>query len=205
MNSFFSLGALLGISAAFSPGPFQSLVISESLVGGWRRAAPITFAPLIADIPIAGVLVFVLYQVPESFLNAIRFAGALLLFYLAWRLWKQMEAGINADQSETSSNARRGFLWGVLMLFLSPGPYLFWSLINGPILLNALDLSIWHALAFVGSFYFFSIGGLLLIAYLLSKLGRLNERAHQGLQFASLGLMLLIALLLIQQGIAASA
>lgn len=146
MLPFALQGLLLGISAALSPGPFQSLVIAESLVGGWRRAAPITFAPLVVDIPIAGLLVFALKQVPDSFLNTVRIAGALLLFYLAWRLWKQIRAGSDTDQSETSANAQRGFLWGVLMLFLSPGPYLFWSLINGPILLNALDLSIWHAI-----------------------------------------------------------
>ena len=49
MLTFFLQGLALGVSAALSPGPFQSLVIRESLLGGLRRAAPVTFAPLLAD------------------------------------------------------------------------------------------------------------------------------------------------------------
>jgi threonine/homoserine/homoserine lactone efflux protein len=137
-------GVLLGISAALSPGPFQSLVIANSLVGGWRKAVPITFAPLIVDIPIAGVLIFVLSQVSESFLNAVRFAGAVMLLFLAWQLWGQIRSGGSSQESpntESKENGsqRGGLFWGVIMLFLSPGPYLFWSLILGPLMLKALS------------------------------------------------------------------
>jgi len=201
MIPFLVQGAVLGISAALSPGPFQSLIIAESLVDGWRRAAPITFAPLIVDIPIAGLLVFTLTQVPGTFLTFVRFAGALLLLFLSWRLWGQIQKESSDIASERAEKRRSGFLWGVLMLFLSPGPYLFWSLINGPILLDALDLSIWHAVAFLGSFYFFSIGGLISIAYGLSRLGRLSVLTRRKLQLSSLVLMLVISLFLFQQGL----
>ncbi|MFN8375327.1 MAG: hypothetical protein U0694_20920 [Anaerolineae bacterium] len=40
-----------------------------------------------------------------------------------------------------------------MMNFLSPGPYLFWSLINGPLLIQALNTSPLHAIAFLLSFY----------------------------------------------------
>ena len=201
MIPIFVQGALLGISAALSPGPFQSLIIAESLVGGWRRAAPITFAPLIADIPIAGILVFTLTQVPGTFLVFVRLAGGVFLLFLAWQLWGQIQEGPCDDPRDRAEKRRSGFLWGVLMLFLSPGPYLFWSLINGPILLEALDLSIWHAIVFLASFYFFSIGGLISIAYVLSRLGGLNRHTRRKLQVSSLVLMLVIALFLIQQGL----
>jgi threonine/homoserine/homoserine lactone efflux protein len=45
-------GAALGIAAAITPGTFQTYLISESLTGGFRRSAPIAFAPLISDLPI---------------------------------------------------------------------------------------------------------------------------------------------------------
>lgn len=135
------------------------------------------------------------------FEHTVRIAGALLLLYLAWRLWQQIRAGIHVEQSETSTNAPRGLRWGVLMLFLSLGPYLFWSLINGPILLSALELSIWHAVAFLAAFYLVSIGGLIALAYLLSRLGDLSERVHRSLQFFSLFLMLAIAAFLLRQGL----
>lgn len=204
-ESFFSFvlqGAAIGISAALSPGPFQSLIIAQSLLGGWRRAAPITFAPLLADIPIAVVLVFAMNQVPEGFLRLVHIAGAALLVYLAWSLSREMRTGSSGSDNQLPAlPARRAFFQGVLMIFLSPGSYLFWALINGPILLRGLEQSIWHGLLFLAGFYFFSIVGLLLIAYALSRIGQLSARGRRALQTGSLVLMLAIAALLVFQGL----
>ncbi len=195
-------GALLGISAALSPGPFQSLIIAQALMGSWRRVLPIAFAPLLGDIPIAFALVFLLNQVPETFLRYVRFAGAILLLFLAWGIWKQIRA---TNENMTASDVRqlgagRGLFMGLAMLFMSPGPYLYWSLVLGPLLLSALAISLWQAFAFLLAFYFFSIGGLIAIAYLVSTLGRASKRLHSGLQSASLALMLIISAYLIYDG-----
>jgi threonine/homoserine/homoserine lactone efflux protein len=138
---FLLQGSALGISAAFSPGPFQSLVIAKSLVGSFRRDAPVVFAPLIADLPIAGVLVFAVNQIPAGFLDGVRIAGAGLLLYLAWGSFKTMQAAPPAGDPPVSSGTtiRRGLIKAKMMLFLSPGPYLYWSLVTGPILVRALD------------------------------------------------------------------
>ena len=199
---FFLLGTGLGISAALSPGPYQSLVIRESLLGGLRRAAPVTFAPLLADIPIAIVLVFLLGQAPQGFLHAIRYAGAALLLYLAWGLWQQLRAGDPAQgdaaaKSLPAQSAGRGFMLGTMMLFLSPGSYLYWSSVNGPLLLQALDLGIPHALAFLGAFYVFSIGGLLAIAALIERAGQISPTWQRGMRIASLVLLVGVAIWLL--------
>jgi threonine/homoserine/homoserine lactone efflux protein len=199
MIDLFLQASALGISAALSPGPFQSLIIAESLLGGWRRALPVLFAPLIADIPIAIVLVFVLKQVPDTFLQYIRFAGAALLLYLAWNLWRQVKSSISPErpQSPAPPSIQKGLTMGVAMLFLSPGPYLYWSLILGPLLLTALGLSLLHAFVFLFAFYLFSIGGLFVISVLLTRAGEISPTWKKRLQFGSLFLMLVIALFLI--------
>jgi len=199
MLAFFLQGAALGLSAALSPGPFQSLVIAESLLGGLKRAAPVIFAPLLADIPIAFTMIFVLNQAPEAFLQLVRLAGAALLLYLAWSLWQELRAR-QTEEPEVpvpASTARRGFLRGMAMLFLSPGTYLYWSLILGPLLLEALGQSWGHPIAFVVSFYLFSIGGLLVIAAILGRAREISPQVKRGLQVASLLLLVLIAGLLI--------
>jgi threonine/homoserine/homoserine lactone efflux protein len=200
--SFFLQGTAIGISAALSPGPFQSLIIAQSLHSGWRRAVPITFAPLLADLPIGAVLVFAISQVPTGFLRFVHFAGAAFLAYLAWGLWKEMSSKKNAKKKKAEHfTPLRAFSQGVLMLFLSPGPYLFWALVNGPILLRALDHSLLHAASFLIGFYAFSIGGLILIAYTLSRIGEFSERGRRGLQMGSLVLMIAIAGLLLLNGV----
>ena len=202
MLPFFLQGAALGISAALSPGPFQSLVIRESLLGGLRRAAPVTFAPLIADIPIAVILVFVLRQAPQGFLQAIRLGGAGLLLYLAWGLWQQLrvDGGVlagEAAEGRPAARVGRGLALGVAMLFLSPGPYLYWSTVLGPLLLAALQQSLAHALLFLLSFYAFSIGGLLVIAWALGRAGGISPAWRRGLQSLSLLLLVAVALWLL--------
>ncbi|MBX3049324.1 MAG: LysE family transporter [Anaerolineales bacterium] len=201
--AFFLQGAGIGLYAALSPGPFQSLVIAQSLLGGWRRAAPVTFGPLIADIPIATLLVFFISQVPDDFLRFIRLAGAALLIWLAWGLWQEMRSRSQQSnpQAATPQSPWRGLAQGVLMIFLSPGPYLFWALILGPLLLQALGLSWLHAILFLLGFYSFSIGGLQLLALVLGRLGQLSSRGRWWLQAASLALMLGYAAFLAYSGL----
>ena len=176
-------------------------MIAESLAGGFRRGAPVTFAPLIADIPIAGILVFAISQVPAQFLDGVRIAGALLLLYLAWGMFRTLRTPHSQDEaaSPPPASVGRGLFLGVLMLFLSPGPYLFWSTINGPILLSGLAIGLGHAIAFLASFYFFSIGGLLIISWLLSRAGGISPTWRRGLQAGSLLLLVGVAAFLLSQ------
>lgn len=201
--AFFLQGATVGIVAALSPGPFQSLVIAQSLLGGWKRAAPITFGPLIADIPIAFTLVFLISQVPENFLRFVKFAGAALLLFLAWGIWKEISSKSESAKVGSGSlpSPWRGLGQGVLMIFLSPGPYLFWGLVLGPILLRALGNSLFPSMAFLAGFYVFSIGGLQVIALILGRIGQLSMRGRRILQYGSIILMLLIAGLLFTNGL----
>jgi threonine/homoserine/homoserine lactone efflux protein len=201
--TYFLQAAAIGVSAALSPGPYQSLVIAQALLGGWRRAAPVTFAPLLADIPIAATLVFAVSQVPEGFLRFIKFAGAALLAYLAWGLWTEIRKRKTAKQQKVVAprSVWRGLIQGTMMLFLSPGSYLFWALVLGPLFLEALGHSLTHALSFLFGFYLFSIGGLLAIAYVLGRIGQFSDRGRYYLQLGSLGLMLLMSGILLFNGL----
>ena len=97
--TFFSLiplmlqGLALGLSAAASPGPLQSYLITQTLAGGWRRGAPVAFAPLVSDGPIIVTLLLLLDRLPDIYLQLISLAGGLFVLYLAWELlqqWLQM-------------------------------------------------------------------------------------------------------------------
>ncbi|MEX2143026.1 MAG: LysE family transporter [Anaerolineales bacterium] len=201
--SFFLQGAGLGLSAAISPGPYQSLVIAQSLLGGWRRAAPVVFGPLFADPFIAFLLVFAVSQVPDEFLRLVKFGGAALLIFLAWGIWNEIRQNSEARKASVlpTQSPIRGVVQGALMIFLSPGSYLYWGLVLGPLLLQALEQSWLHAVLFVLAFYFCSIGGLLVIAFVISRVGQLSPQARRAMQIISLLLMLVIAVLLTYNGL----
>ena len=193
-------GAALGFAAAITPGSFQTYLISESLSGGWRRGAPVAFAPLISDLPIILFSLLLLNQLPENFLSVISVAGGIFAFYLAWRLWGNWRKGMEFQEANTESSAgslRRG----VIANFLTPGPYLFWSLVSGPILLTALRQSIAFGAAFLLGFYGIFILSLLGISLIFSQARRLGPRIVHILLLVSIIILVIFAALLIVQGV----
>jgi len=198
--TFFLQGAAIGITAAVSPGPFQTFLISQSLTGGFRRAAPVAFAPLVTDLPIILLSLFLLDQMPPYFLRLISLAGGLFVLYLAWGLWKSWRAGPDPGEAQATS-AGGSLARGALANFLSPGPYLFWALVNGPILLSALRQSTSYGVAFLVGFYGLMILTLLGIAMLFAQARRLGPRVVRALTLASAVILVVFAGLLLKQAI----
>jgi threonine/homoserine/homoserine lactone efflux protein len=198
--TFFLQGAALGLASGASPGPYQTFMISESLSGGWRRAAPIAFAPLITDLPIILFSLFVLNLLPSYFLRIISVAGGLFVFYLAWGLWRNWRAGAGQSFNQPTEPSH-GLRKGVLVNFLSPGPYLFWGLVNGPILLDALHQSYLHAAAFLVGFYGVFISFMLGLALLFAQARRLGPRVVRLLLLVSIIILVIFGVILIKEGI----
>ncbi len=202
MIALFLQGLALGISAAATPGPFQTYLINQTLTKGWRQAAPIAFAPLISDIPIVITVVMLLDQLPKAFLRWIGLAGGIFILYLGWRLWKQWRAHQdNFTQMDQSGSERKGLLNGILMNALSPGPYVFWALVNGPILLSALHQSWLHAAAFILGFYGTLIGGFLGIVALFQLAHQLGPGVVRSLTLLSIIILVLFGGLLLQRAL----
>ena len=89
-----SPGLGYGFSAAVQPGPFQTYLISQTLLNGWRRALIAGFSPLVSEGLIILTVLFVLTRVPETFRLALQVAGGGFILYLAWgayRAWRRFE------------------------------------------------------------------------------------------------------------------
>ena len=85
--------------------------------------------------------------------------------------------------------------------FLTPGPYLFWALVSGPILLAALRQSIAFGGAFLIGFYGVMILSLLGIALVFSQARRLGPRVVHILLLLSIIILVIFAGVLLKQGI----
>ncbi|KAA3647872.1 MAG: hypothetical protein DWQ07_02480 [Chloroflexi bacterium] len=194
-------GSALGISAAATPGPLQALFLSNALRADWRRTIPLAFTPIIADIPLVPLILLVLNQLPDTFLNIIRILGSGLLFYLAWGIWKSGTANEESDAGEEQDNSK-GLPWAVLMAWLSPGPYLFWSLVNGPLLLSAWEQSAISAITFLSSFYGLFVGGNLALIFLFSQTQRLGPKVVPYLQILSSLILAVFGVSLLWSGVA---
>ena len=87
------------------------------------------------------------------------------------------------------------------MNMLSPGPYTFWALVNGPILSAAFRQSITHGLAFLGGFYFVLIGGFVGIVILFHQARRFGPRVVRSLLFVSIIILVFFGGILIASGL----
>jgi threonine/homoserine/homoserine lactone efflux protein len=145
-------GITFGFAAAAQPGVFQTYLISQTLNNGWRHTVPLTFAPLLSDIPIIFLMLIILSQLPDWLERSIRIAGGFFLFYLAYGIWKN-SATTRTDEIADPPSGPKNLLQAVMVNLLNPAPYLGWSLIMGPQLLRGWRETPVHGLALLLGFY----------------------------------------------------
>lgn len=193
---------LLGMSATSVPGPLQAYLLSITLKYGWRRGLYVIFSPLLTDGPIIVMAVFVLRQIPEWVIQMIRIGGGILLLWIAWNAWQQVRRRVTFKADDTSKgkgneSPRRILMTACAMNLLSPGPYLFWSTVTGPLLIKALDLSLWAGVAMIVAFYGTFLTGMALLVFFFSRLGAINARVTQLILILTIALLVWFAAQLI--------
>ena len=189
MSIFIIQGLALGFTAAVQPGPFMAYLITQTLSQGFRRTWIAAFAPLISDGPIITLALLVLVQMPEWLKRGLNIASGLFILYLAWSSFRQWRNFVSPEESVQTGN-KQNMLKAAMMNALSPMPYIYWSLVTGPILISAWHESPIYGVGFMVSFYLVLIGGLLGILAVFGSarsLGSKVSRALLGVSVLALG------------------
>lgn len=180
MLNIFLTAASFGLTAFAIPGHLQAYLLNITLRFGWRRGIWVIAAPLFTDPPIIFLMTFVLGSLPFWAIQAIRIFGGCFLLWIAWNTFKQWRAEANANATAAplaaSMTSRQVLTTAMTMNALSPGPYLFWGIINGPLLVRALSQSVWHGVAMLIGFYGFFLGGMLLLMVVFHRMGGMPPR-----------------------------
>jgi len=169
-----------GLAAAAQPGPFQTYLISQALTKGWKRTLPAALAPLLSDGPIIALCLLVLSQVPLWFQRFLYIAGGLFLLYLAYgayKAWKNFDPTIPYIETETQQSILRA----ALINTLNPNPYIFWSLVTGPILVAGWRERPAYGLGFMAGFYATMILGFSLVIIVFGSARQLGSRVNRAL------------------------
>ncbi len=205
MFYFVSQGLSIAFAAGAQPGPFTSFLIGRTLAQGWRKSIILALTPLVTDVPIILVVLVILKQFPPELIKVIQFIGGLYLLWIAYGSWKLFRSGKASFKPEAAASDGispvRTLLQGAVMAWVSPGPYIFWTTINGPLLIQGLNQSIWMGLAFLIGFYGTFIGILTLYILVFDRLRRIDERVTQAIYLLTLIIMVLFGLRLIGQGV----
>jgi threonine/homoserine/homoserine lactone efflux protein len=194
-------GLGFGFAAAVQPGPFQTYIISQTLNSGWRRTLPSAFAPLLSDGPIILLVLLVLTQVPAWFQRVLYIAGGLFILFLAFNAYKGWREFDATAVAENSSSASQNLVKAATVNVLSPGPYIYWSLVTGPILLAGWREATVIGLSFLVGFYLAMILTVVGIITLFATARYLGPRVNRALLGISAITLLCFGLYQLWQGI----
>ena len=181
---FLAQGSTLAFPAAMMPGPYQAFLIAQALKNGWKRTLPAALAPLITDGPIIALVLFVLRQTPQGFLNVLRTAGGLFLLYLAFGIVRTLRQP--SQPLEPDLKAGRQTLFKALIVnILNPNPYIFWGMAAGPVMLSGWREAPALGISFIAGFYITFVLGLSAFIIVFATVGRLSPRTTLYLRFFS--------------------
>lgn len=200
MITFLSAGALLGLSAGFSPGPLFALVLTQTLQHGIKEGCKVALAPLVTDLPLIIVATLLLRQLTGygHLLGVISLLGALYLLLMAWETFR---CGLKEPSLE--GEAPKSLGRGMLVNVLSPHPYLFWFSVGAPTILKGMNAGRpWAAVAFVLGFFGCLVGAKMVLALMVGKSRRfLAGRVYHILMRCLALLLLAFAFLLAREGL----
>jgi len=167
-----------GFAAGVQPGPLQTYIISQTLLKGWKRVLPAALAPLISDGPIITICLLILSQVPVWLQRFLYVAGGLFVLYLAYgayQTWRHFDP----DLPPPAAGAQKSILKAALVNLLNPSPYIFWTLVTGPILLAGWRNSPAYGLGFLLGFYATMILSLVTIIRVFSTARQLGPQVNR--------------------------
>ena len=167
----------------------MALLISETLQGHRKNGILVSISPIITDIPILLISLFILDKISEvkHLISVVYFLGALILFYFGYKNLRIKHFQLDTDLTGSLKK-------GVLLNILNPYTYLFWFFIGAPYVREA---------GFIGGvlftvFFFIGItGSMMIIAVFTEKLKKFIESRYYiyllrfiGVLFIALGVML---------------
>lgn len=166
MISALITGCVFGLSSGLAPGPLLVLLITQTLRHNTREGIKVAAAPLITDLPIVLVSLFVLTRL-EAYHRALAFislAGGIYVLYLSYGCFRTKPVNLQDIHTEPQSLKK-----GVLVNFLNPNPYLFWITFGGPLILRLSEAGLLAPFSFFFSFYFSLIGSTVFLALIAGR------------------------------------
>lgn len=177
MLPYFLFGLTYSFACVVQPGPFQAFLFSQSITNGWRKTLPLVFAPLISDLPVIILVLFVLTTVPPFALMILQCLGGVFLLYLGYKAYRSFQS-LNAQEKQETQSYGNIFK-AVLVNLFNPNPYLGWSLVMGPMLIKGWTASPANGIVLIAVFYSSMIIYSAVMVILFSAAGNLGPRVNR--------------------------
>jgi len=174
---YFIFGLSYSFACVVQPGPFQAYLFSQSIRNGWRKTLPLVIAPLISDLPVIILVLFILTSVPAMVLDILQGIGGVFLLYLGYKAYKTLRSEIVNNMPETQDYGN--LFKAVLVNLFNPNPYLGWSLVMGPMLIKGWTESPANGIILIAGFYSSMFIYSAVMVILFSAAGNLGPRVNR--------------------------
>jgi threonine/homoserine/homoserine lactone efflux protein len=166
MIDFLAIGIILGLAAGLAPGPLLTLVISETLQYDVKSGVKVALAPVITDLPIIILTIFVLAKLSNfhNILGIISLTGGCVILFMGYECIRAKGVELSIQTRQPSSLTK-----GILANALNPHPYLFWFSVGAPMITKAVNVNVIAPVVFICSFYVLLVGSKILLAVLVGK------------------------------------
>jgi threonine/homoserine/homoserine lactone efflux protein len=203
-----------GFLAGITIGPFLGYVINIVLTRGWQRSLPLITIPVVIDTPIIIIFLNVLNELPDYALDVMSIVGGTFVLWLGVTTYRDNRR-VAAERKKSITDTSPGltplpgerplieiYLRGLLVNALNPAPYLFWSTVSGPIVLDGIrDGGIGYGLAFLVAYYAVFLSLIFILMLIVGRLGELNEQMDRYMLPLTIVLMFVLGLGLLGAGI----
>ena len=166
MFTYLIMGIMLGMAAGFSPGPLLTLVVTETLQYGIKAGIKVALSPVITDLPIILMTVFVIGELSgfHSLLGGVSLIGGGLIFYMGLDSFRVKGVAFTIDREPSKSLAK-----GTVVNLLNPHPYLFWFSVGAPTITRSMNQGYSAPTAFLLGFYLLLVGSKIALALLVGR------------------------------------
>ncbi len=185
---------LFGLSAGFSPGPLQTLVIRHTLQFSVKEGFKIALSPLITDLPIILIAFIILSQLKqvELIFGIISLLGSGFVLYLAYESFTTSTGGAAMITDQPKSLCK-----GVIINALNPHPYIFWLTVGAPLLIVVKQANVYFPFIFLLCFYSMLVGSKIFLALVTGEFSTfLKSRGYVAIM-KILGILLFIFALIL--------
>jgi len=166
MLNLLAAGTTLGLSAGFAPGPLLTLVLSETLQYGVKAGIKVAVAPILTDLPIILLTLFILAKLSyfQTALGLIALGGGCFIIYLGYTNLRIKDVTIDLTDIKPISLRK-----GILVNAMNPHPYLFWLTVGAPLTMKAMQQGALTVTVFIGSFYLCLVGSKVFLALVVGR------------------------------------
>lgn len=189
----FLLGAGMGVVGGLVPSPLHMIALSQVALGRWRRALNVLIAaPLLVD----GCLLLVTYLfyqfIPSGIAHYVAYVGGIVLIgFAAYSLW-EMRRKTQHQMADSVTLNYASLSVALLAEVASPGTWVYWLTVAGPILAEARQGGYGHVVPFFLGGLLGFYGAAIFTLSMLAWGAGLHKRFKQHLFLAANVLLLLM-------------